>query len=71
MQFTYTSGLEENVMYFIREYISLIDDDLEDDDDDIQLQDALVSSWKDEPSRCAIVSIFLYMLCIVIITQGF
>ena len=46
-------------MSFIREYISLIDDDVEDDDNDIQLQDALVSSWTDEPSRCAIVSIFL------------
>lgn len=45
---------------FTREYISLIDDDLEDDDDDIQLQDALVSSWKDdtlEPRRCVIMSI--------------
>lgn len=47
-------------MSFIREYISLIDDNLEDDDDDIQLQDALVSSWKEEPSRYTIVCIFLY-----------
>ena len=60
MQFTYTCGVEGQVMSFIREYISLIDDNLEDDDDDIQLQDVLVSSWKEEPSRYAIVCILLY-----------
>lgn len=45
------------MFHFIREYISLIDDDLEDDESDLQLQGALVSSWKDdklEPSRFAL-----------------
>ena len=38
----------------IREYVNLIDDELEDEDEDtLMLQDAIASSIAGEPSRCA------------------
>ena len=38
----------------IREYVNLIDDELEDEDEDtLMLQDAYASSTAGEPSRCA------------------